>query len=426
MRTLKLKKLPANLKSSVPLKGNRAIKLFSLLLLFLTFFTNANTLFSQAKLSEDATISLLTCAPGAELYALFGHSAVRVKDPAKRYDKAFNYGIFDFDTPNFMVKFVRGKLLYKLGVQDMRRFDYSYKQDKRPYVEQVFNLNQEQKNKVFNYLLNNARPENREYKYDFFFDNCASRIRDVLQESLGDEVDIPTALPNTTYPSYRSFLDFYLYGNHVLGEHPDQHTWTDFGMDLILGIPADQEANLSGQMYLPEFLAENLSQGKIGGTALLENWSAKAKKSTPTLPTPWYFPTPFKVFTILFLMMLGLFFSNKNKLSRVLYGILFLLLGLSGWLFLFMWFGTDHEACHQNMNMLWMNPLHLFLGIQLLRNKVSDLWKKYMGIALTLNLLVLVGWKFLPQEFHFASIPIILTSCLGLIYFLKKEKIAQV
>ena len=376
-------------------------------------------MFGQAKLSENATISLLTCAPGDELYALFGHSAIRVRDRARRYDKVFNYGVFDFDTPNFMVKFVRGKLLYKLGVQDTRRFDYSYKMDKRPYVEQVFNLNQEQKEKVFNFLLENAKPENRDYKYDFFFDNCASRIRDVLKESIGESLKLPQQDASAQFSTYRKCLDFYLSGNNVLGI-ANQNPWTDFGMDLILGIPSDQKSNLIDQMYLPEFLAENLSKATINSNKpLMNNWTTKVKKPYEKINLPWYFPTPLKVFTLLFILMVGLFFSKKNKLNRILHGILFILIGLSGWLFLFMWFGTDHEACHQNMNMLWMNPIHLFLGIQLLRNKLSDFWKKYMGVALALNILVLVGWNFLPQEFHYASIPIILTSCLSLIYYLK-------
>ena len=389
-----------------------------LIFIFFIIHLHVNTLFGQTRLSENATISLLTCAPGDELHSLFGHTAIRVKDPAKRYDKVFNYGTFDFDTPNFMMKFIRGKLLYNVSVGDMRRFDYSYRMEKRPYVEQVFNLNPTQKEKVFSYLLENARPENREYHYDFFFDNCASRIRDVLQESLGADVKIPTSKSDSEYQTYRQCLNYYLDGNHLLGT-PDQHPWTDFGMDLILGIPSDQESTLSGQMYLPEFLAENLSKGKIINSPLMEEWSSKAKKTKEPIPLPWYFPTPLKVFSFLFLTMLGLFFSKKNKLNRILHGIFFILLGLSGWLFLFMWFGTDHKACHQNMNMLWMNPFHLFLGIQLLRNKLSNSWKKYIGVALALNVLVLIGWKFLPQEFHFASIPIILTSCLSLIYYLK-------
>ena len=392
-----------------------------LIFIFFIIQTHVNTLFAQVQLSENATISLLTCAPGDELYSLFGHSAFRVRDRSQRYDKVFNYGTFDFDTPNFMMKFIRGKLLYTLGVGDMRRFDFSYRRENRPYVEQVLNLNQEQKNKIYNYLLNNARPENREYKYDFFFDNCSSRLRDVIQESLGEEVQIPTSPSDSKYQTYRQCLNYYLDGNHILGV-PDQHPWNDFGMDLILGVPADQESNLSGQMFLPEFLAKNLSQATIGNQPLMTDWKTIAPKPKKTLPLPWFFPTPLKVFTLLFLVILGLFFSNKNKLNRILHGILFILLGLSGWLFLFMWFLTDHEACHQNLNMLWMNPFHLFLGIQLLRNKFSEFWKKYLSVALALNVLVLIGWKFLPQEFHYAAIPIILTSCLSMIYYLRKKE----
>ena len=135
-------------------------------------------------LSSNATISLLTCSPGEAIYELFGHTAVRVKDPSQGIDLVFNYGIFDFDTPNFVVKFVRGKLLYKLGVDQYRRFEYQYKVENRRVIEQVFNFNSPEKQQVFDYLLNNAKPENAYYQYDFFYDNCSSRVFDVIKDTL--------------------------------------------------------------------------------------------------------------------------------------------------------------------------------------------------------------------------------------------------
>ena len=168
-----------------------------LLFLFILIFFCGSISAQTRPLSSEAKISLLTCSPGGAIYELFGHTAVRVKDPSQGLDLVFNYGIFDFDTPNFVVKFVRGKLLYKLGVDQFRRFEYQYQVQNRLVIEQLFNFNPTEKQTVFDYLLNNAKPENAYYQYDFFYDNCSSRIFDVLKDTL--EQNLTYAIPEKTY-----------------------------------------------------------------------------------------------------------------------------------------------------------------------------------------------------------------------------------
>src|SRR5690606_22569898 len=154
--------------------------------LFFLLFMPLLVLGQSVKLSPRAEISIITCGPGEELYSSFGHSAFRVKDPALKLDFAYNYGTFDFNKPNFYIKFAQGKLLYELSVSYFEDFVYNYKIEGRWVKEQVLNLSQDEKNQLFNFLNINAQPENKEYLYDFFFDNCSTKIRDVLEEVLNN------------------------------------------------------------------------------------------------------------------------------------------------------------------------------------------------------------------------------------------------
>ena len=373
-----------------------------LILLLNIFLINIYTSSAQnsSTLGPNAKISLLTCSPGGEIYSLFGHSAIRVQDPRTGNDIVFNYGIFDFETPNFVMKFVRGKLLYRLGIEQFPRFRYQYSYENRQVIEQVFNFNQEEKEKVFSYLINNARPENANYKYDFFFDNCANRIEIVLKEALGK--DLTYEIPKKEFISFRNQLDYYIDGSYP------KSPWADFGMDLILGIPADQTADFKGEMFLPDHLSNNFTFGKLrNSTPLVNTGKIIIPRKKPSTLGSWRI-TPLLLFWVLCGIVSLFFLIKNNTFTKVFDFILFLLLGLSGILFIFMWVATDHEVCHQNLNMLWMNPFHIILAINILRGNLDGFWKKYLWATLIINCLLIVFWKILPQEFHWASFPIIL------------------
>jgi len=396
------------------------MKKYLLIILLNIFLINISSTFSQSpsKLSANAEISLLTCSPGGEIYSLFGHSAIRVKDPVSRIDLVFNYGIFDFETPNFVMKFVRGKLLYKLGVERFRRFQYQYVQENRQVIEQVFNLDALQKQKVYDFLTNNALPENAEYKYDFFFDNCASRIDDVLRASLGEEFTYD--IPKREYLSFRNQLDYYIDGSYP------KSPWADFGMDLILGIPADQTADFKGEMFLPDLLSNNFTFGKLNNkTPLVKASKIIIPRKKPASIANWTV-TPLLLFWVLCGITALFFLRKNNTFTKIFDFVLFLLLGLSGALFIFMWVATDHSVCHQNLNMLWMNPFHLLLAVNILRNNLNGFWKKYLWATLIINGLIIIFWKLLPQEFHWASFPIILMISMRVVALLKQDDILNV
>ena len=140
------------------------------------------------KLSEAAEISVLTFGPGQHLNDAFGHSGFRIKDSITKLDVVFNYGVYDFNTPNFYTKFAQGRLNYKMGVNYSQPLLDFYMNQNRSIEEQTLNLNFQQKSKLYNYLLNNYKPQNREYLYDFFYDNCATKIKDVCNEALENKI----------------------------------------------------------------------------------------------------------------------------------------------------------------------------------------------------------------------------------------------
>ncbi|NND64017.1 MAG: DUF4105 domain-containing protein, partial [Flavobacteriaceae bacterium] len=183
---------------------------------------------SQTETTEAVEVSILTIGPGANLYDKFGHSAFRVADKNNGVDYVFNYGTYDFNTPNFYTKFAQGKLLYSLSVETFDNFYARYVAENRWVKEQKLNLTVDQEIEVFNFLKNNSLPENRKYKYDFFYDNCATKMRDVLVEVLGTKIKYQDSLPFEP-KSFRELIQQNVYYN----------SWGSLGMDVGIGAVTD-------------------------------------------------------------------------------------------------------------------------------------------------------------------------------------------
>lgn len=235
--------------------------------------------FIQAQtLSDEARISLITCTPGTELYARYGHTALRVLDPAHKIDIAFNYGIFDFNVDHFYWKFVKGETWYELGASSTRWFLYEYEEEQRPVYEQVLNLTPEQRASIWTALLNNYQPENRQYLYNFVFDNCATRPYVLIENALGDSIH--SDYIGYTGVSYRSFI------RHYTGAL----TWENAGINLLFGPKADQPMRSEQRLFLPEELMRYMQQAHLkDGTPLVSEGTIGA---FPTVSTPWYASWP--------------------------------------------------------------------------------------------------------------------------------------
>lgn len=372
---------------------------YLVLFMLISFFQQFS---SAQKLTPKAQISLITCNPGEELYSVFGHNAIRVYDPANRIDWVYNYGTFSFSEPNFYVKFVRGKLNYMLSVNHFRNFLYAYQRENRSVREQILNLTDKQKQDVFNYLEYNRRPENKYYLYDFFFNNCATIVRDVLEKELKGDLQFPSDYKDTL--TFRDLLRPYL----------AEHHWSRFGIALILGSVIDRKANLSETMFLPDYLEQAMGNATIKINGKKEPFVKKSSvlfSQTDVNTSFGKLMRPVFVFWTIFilsLILLGIELKN-NKIYLLFDGIYFAFIGIIGLILFFAWFFTDHTAVVKNWNLLWALPTHFFIVFFFFMKKKPVFLKYYFLVSGSIAILILPLWTVIPQVFDFAFIPLILT-----------------
>lgn len=348
---------------------------------------------SAQTLSDSAQISLMTVVPGEFVYSTFGHSAIRVKDPVTRFDRCYNYGTFDFEQPNFILKFCQGKLLYNLDVESYRSFEYGNLHDRRPMQEQVFNMNQAQKQRLFDLLVENYKEENRYYKYDFFYDNCATRIRDIVQETFTYQLRFDTSdlKPGTTM---RQLLQPYI----------EDKPWLDFGIDLVLGLPADRRASTADFMFLPDYVHSLFAKAQTGeGTPLV-----KSERNIPETPNPKepFKPTPLDrpLWIMGFVALIGLLSMANPRTEHIFDTVFWFVLGLAGLIIALLWFATDHSATKTNLNILWAWPTHLLF---FWRTRRSGPTENYFTVAALTAALLLIFWKWMPQEMPTPALPLV-------------------
>jgi len=373
-------------------------------LFFAVFMLATSGVFAQsAQLSEQAQISIITCGPyQGEVYSAFGHTAIRVFDPQYQYDVVYNYGVFDFDQPNFYLNFARGYSLYKLGVMPYPWFRDVYISYNRYVHEQILNLTLAQKQKLFDFLEWNAKPENMNYLYDYFYDNCATRARDVFVNVLKEDVKFDTTYITTNY-TIRQLTDFYL------GQQP----WGDLGIDICLGLPMDKKASPYEYMFLPDYIESSFDHASIRNdsttVALVQRkilvYQSHPEQGQASIFHPWI------IFGLLLLIVIvvSILDWRRGTYSRWLDIILFGVTGLIGCLLLFLWFGTNHKAAAFNFNILWALPTHVAGAWLMARNKKPHLIRKYFTFALVVTGLLLGCWYVLPQQMNSFLLPFVFT-----------------
>jgi hypothetical protein len=372
---------------------------------FFVFFFSILSFSHAITLSDSARISLLTVAPGDELYSAFGHSGIRVTDFKTNMDVVFNYGTFDFNQPNFYVNFVKGRLLYMIDVELFQNFKSMYVYEERAVTEDLLNLTTEEKQHIFSYLYNNAKPENRDYRYEFFFDNCATRIRDVFEKELGKKLVFHYESFDTNY-TLKQMLDLYV----------AKSPWVQFGFYLILGMPCEVKATPRVQAFLPDYLQ------KVFQTASLQtpNGDERFVNATNVLldyPLPVAendFFTPLNSMLLLLLMFVILSIAEWKFKKQFLFfdGMLFGIAGVLGCFFLCMWLFTEHYSVPKNLNMLWAIPLHLPVVFLLMFKSLRKYLAKWFLFTAVLMVVLLLLKGILPQPYHVAVLPVI--AALGL------------
>ncbi|MEZ4795962.1 MAG: DUF4105 domain-containing protein [Flavobacteriaceae bacterium] len=361
-------------------------------------------------LSPTAEISVLTVGPGTSLNDAFGHSGFRIKDKTQGMDVVFGYGQYDFDAPNFYLKFAQGKLNYLISKDDFNDFYRVYVYFNRSIKEQVLNLTQNEKQNLYNFLLNNYKPENRAYLYDFFYDNCATKIRDVANSALNNGITFQT--PDDYRPqTFRTLIQ-----NNL-----NKNSWGSLGIDIALGSVIDRTATPEEQMFLPENIHKFFAKATLqNGDPLVSKsetlYTEKEKNKSSNL---W--SSPLVIISLIALGILWVTYTDykKNKRTKWLDISLFSITGIIGIGLLLLWFATDHSTTAHNYNLLWAFALNVFMLGQLCKKQPKLWFTRYLKFLLIMLCLLVFHWLIGVQVFAMALIPLLLALTIRYVFLIR-------
>lgn len=310
-----------------------------IVLLFLLLFASIHPLFAQGvRLSDQAKVSVITCGSGDQLYSIFGHTGLRITDPVQTLDVVFNYGTFDFATPNFYGKFVKGDLDYYVSTSSFQQFLYAYQSDNRDVFEQELNLSSAQKQQLLEALNKNLFTEERSYRYKFIDKNCTTMVMDKLNEVLGT-VQITKNKPYES--SYREVINPFL----------ESLYYEKLGINIMFGHRPDVEAQ---QLFLPGELMASLAQIQVDGTPLVSTTQTHFLQDKSQLKKVWWNTS----YTLLFALLL-LVVSNNHYV----YLTYLTIAGLLGIFLVAVGLYSSHRELLWNYNALLFNPLFLLLVV---------------------------------------------------------------
>ena len=352
----------------------------------------------QLQEEDSVHVSLVTFYPGSEPHNIWGHSEIRVQQGP--VDVYFNYGVFDFQAPAFMWRFMLGQTDYLC--QPVPRAYAMLGMENRRMVEQELNLPQDKAIMVRDFLWNNAQPENRTYRYKFLSDNCSTRPRDIIEMAAGEGLRYPAMSDSTV--TYRDILAHYC----------RNYAWERFGIDLVLGWDVDTVLDQRATMFIPMLLMDAVAGATITTdsttTRLVRATTVPIDKSTEgnvRPPTPWYLsPMTVAVLVLALTLMVTWRDWRRHDVARWFDTVLFSAGGLAGCLLFFLIFFSTHEATSPNINIAWLNPLLLLLAILPWFKKTRNAarWLHALN-ALVVALLMLV-WPWQPQVGNFAFFPL--------------------
>ena len=363
---------------------------------------------------EKVEISIITCDPGSEVYSLFGHGALRINHIESDEDIVVNWGIFEYyeDQFKFGYDFAKGRLNYYMGIQNTMNFLREYRYYNRGVREQILNLTTSEKKEIIEFVSLNNLPENRNYKYEFFYDNCSTRIRDLLSSIFRSNISWGN------HPCENKFTF-----REIIHQNLAPQPWLMLGIDLVLGQRIDQLVNNKNLMFLPAYLEAILDSTKITTVAQSKTLISRKNVLIPTAENNRPAITSITIYGWIVLMItLLLLFLKNDRIFNVWSCVLLTLLSLLGVVLYFMWFGTDHQATKNNSNILWANPSYLFLVWVIIFkkwNKVSLVYVYLIGFCLLTTILF---WFGMVQEFNPTIKPIIISLALIFYYYFRKNK----
>ncbi len=399
---------------------------FFLLLANISISWSTETNISKQE-ADAIKLSLLTCDAGNPIYTLFGHTAIRYENPSKGIDAVFNYGLFRFNTPNFIWRFSLGETDYELGIESYERFKWEYDYFGRDVWQQTLNLNNDEKIKLIELLEENCKPENRVYRYNFFFDNCATRPRDKIEESIHGEIMYPNFDQDNIPKTFRD----------VIYQNTNNHPWSRFGMDFCVGSEADQPITNRQLMFAPFYLKNAFEKAQIINKETKRNLIIETIKVVDANGTPDELSnlekigeilTPLRSALLLFIIVasLSIYGIKYQKGLWWLDLILFGAAGLAGCVITFLALFSEHPAVSANFLLFVFHPGQLlFLPFVIYRiRKRERSW--YMMFNLVVLTLFIALFAFIPQRINFAVVPLalclLLRSLSNLLLTYKKDR----
>ena len=359
----------------------RILRIISLVF-FVLLTTNAKGQTADSIISnmDDVEVSLLTCGPGNEAYSLFGHTAIRISQPSRGMDVVVNYGMFSFKQKYFIPRFVLGLTDYQMGITTFDDFKAEYEYEQRWVFEQTLNLTSKEKSVLLQAIDQNYKPENVTYRYNFFYNNCTTKARDIIAANIDGKIKYNSA--TSEYPSFRELCH----------SKTSSHRWSQFGNDLLLGIQADLPTNISEQQFLPENLEHDFSNATIGANRkLVTHEEYIIPKDISASATPDSLPSPRALAIVIALIIIGVsfieYFWSKNLWLTD--AILMPVVGLAG-MILFVMIFSKHPTVNINFQILILNPIALFMAIPMVmkqRKGMLTWWHKAYVFCLFLGIL---------------------------------------
>ena len=378
------------------------------MLMMLGFVTNG---WAQ---TDSLYVALLTCAPGTDAYKLFGHTGIRVRNERQNVDVVFNYGIFDFQSENFIYRFVKGETDYVLSAEPTEWFLERYSEEGIAVTEQELEMTPEQKAELAQQLVVNALPENRTYRYNFLYDNCTTRARNKIRRVVDF---VPTFCGTELDVTYRDMLH----------KFTARSPWTEFGIDMVLGSEADRHLDVSSLQFLPSsymsLLRSHFVTDSLGQMVPFVR-SEHVYEPAGTLQTGSKFPlSPTAFFWIVCggVMLISLVDMRRRRLTLAVDIVLLVGQGIAGVLVSFLFFFSEHPAVGSNWLVVMFNPLVFVLLADVIwlhrrRKVICGIHRRdgsivdFMEIVNMAVLLFVLLLNWLPlQQLHPAMLPLVLT-----------------
>lgn len=356
---------------------------------------------SYSQKNDSIQFSLLTCAPGTEIYSLFGHTAIRYQNFTQNRDLVFNYGMFSFSTPNFIFRFVKGETDYQLGITEFVPFEAEYMFRGSSVYQQVLNLTQEEKNRLLELLVLNYQPQNRIYRYNYFYDNCTTRARDQIERCINGKVIYQDSVEEKSFRG-------------IVHEFTKGFQWEELGMDLCLGAEADEMIDIRQQMFSPFYMRAFADRayieepdGKVRPLVLKEEVIVNAERDEDEAEFPF---SPMTC-AIAFLVVNVLFAVLQVLKKKIYWGwdiVLYLSQGIAGCIISFLFFFSVHPTVGSNWMILLFNPIPLLYLPFMVYNDVKRNNDRYHIVNLVYLTFFMLLMPVIPQEFNLTVLPLAL------------------